>query len=328
MYILPRTAKLKKYELYKYKSVICHGPLGSCICFFKRSISSTDLMHSEQFWFHSMYTFLKKVNSFPVPNRDNNNNYSRPGRVCLVTSRLGTGNSLNFFLQCSGSIKLTHKRADWWVLPGVAPPLHLLAVPHRLIQTVDQAHTFSAKKYVKGTVPRDFQLEVFYMHQFSPKPLIRLRPFRFFSKIRGDIPSTRCTASIVDTRGNFATDINNTSGTGGKIRRRCRWYRWCTLTCEYLREFSKKIVMTLVLFSEAWGKRIHEKEIWSKNLVTLTLYGHCGLWGLHCASIIGKLSDQSTMSVSDLLFEKISRQCRTKAFIFEAINLVIAFTSQ
>ncbi len=21
---------------------------------------------------------------------------------------------------------------------------------------------------------------------------------------------------------------------------RCRWYRWCTLTCEYLREFSKK----------------------------------------------------------------------------------------
>jgi hypothetical protein len=39
--------------------------------------------------------------------------------------------------------------------------------------------------------------------------------------------------------------------------------------------------------------------------------------------VIGKLSDQSTMSVSDLLFEKISRQCRTKALSFEAIALVI-----
>ncbi len=49
--------------------------------------------------------------------------------------------------------------------------------------------------------------------------------------------------------GKFATGINNTSKTGGKICRcrwhrwqigyRCRWYRWCTLTCEYLREFSK-----------------------------------------------------------------------------------------
>ncbi len=29
-------------------------------------------------------------------------NYSRPGRVWLVTSRLGTGKSLTFFLQCRG----------------------------------------------------------------------------------------------------------------------------------------------------------------------------------------------------------------------------------
>ncbi len=45
-----------------------------------------------------------------------------------------------------------------------------------------------------------------------------------------------------------------------QICRRCRWHRWCTLTCEYLHEFSKKFEMTLVLFSGAWGKVIHEKN--------------------------------------------------------------------
>ncbi len=80
-------------------------------------------------------------------------------------------------------------------------------------------------------------------------------------------------AGIVDTSSKFATGINNASENGGKIchrcrwypwqichrrhwyprqfcRRcrwhqwqichRCRWYRWCTLTREYLCEFSKK----------------------------------------------------------------------------------------
>jgi hypothetical protein len=41
-------------------------------------------------------------------------------------------------------------------------------------------------------------------------------------------------ASIVDTGGKFATGINNTSRTGAKIFCGCYWYRWCTLTCEYL----------------------------------------------------------------------------------------------
>jgi hypothetical protein len=49
---------------------------------------------------------VKKVNDFPVPSRDVTNqillgweklNFSRPGRVWLVTSRLGTGKSLNLF---------------------------------------------------------------------------------------------------------------------------------------------------------------------------------------------------------------------------------------
>ncbi len=49
----------------------------------------------------------------------------------------------------------------------------------------------------------------------------------------------------------FATGVNNTRRTGGKICRRCRWHRWCTLTCEYLHEFSKKFEMILMLLSGA-----------------------------------------------------------------------------
>jgi hypothetical protein len=47
---------------------------------------------------------VKKVTDFPVPSRDVTNQtlpgweyYSHPGRVWLVTSRLGTDISLNFF---------------------------------------------------------------------------------------------------------------------------------------------------------------------------------------------------------------------------------------
>ncbi len=49
------------------------------------------------------------------------------------------------------------------------------------------------------------------------------------------------------------------------ICHRCHWYRWCTLTCEYLREFLKKFEMTLMLLLEAWGKMIHEKKTRSKK---------------------------------------------------------------
>ncbi len=55
------------------------------------------------------------------------------------------------------------------------------------------------------------------------------------------------------------------------ICRRCRWYRWCTFTCAYLREYSKKCKMTLMLFSGAWGKMIHERTWRKKTLVTLSL---------------------------------------------------------
>ncbi len=45
-----------------------------------------------------------------------------------------------------------------------------------------------------------------------------------------------------------------------QICHRCRWYRWSTLSCEYLREFSKKLETALMLYSGAWGKLIHEKN--------------------------------------------------------------------
>jgi hypothetical protein len=48
------------------------------------------------------------------------------------------------------------------------------------------------------------------------------------------------------------------------IFHRCCWHRWCTLTCEYLREFSKNFEMILMLFSGAWGKVNHEKNLKQK----------------------------------------------------------------
>jgi hypothetical protein len=48
------------------------------------------------------------------------------------------------------------------------------------------------------------------------------------------------------------------------ICHRCRWHRWCTLSREYLREFSKKFEKTVLVHSYAWGKLIHEKNQKSK----------------------------------------------------------------
>ncbi len=67
-------------------------------------------------------------------------------------------------------------------------------------------------------------------------------------------------AGIVDTGGKFATRINNASENGGKICHHCHWYRWCTLTCEYLRKFSKKFKAVLMEYYGAGGKLIHGKK--------------------------------------------------------------------
>jgi hypothetical protein len=67
---------------------------------------------------------------------------------------------------------------------------------------------------------------------------------------------------VIDTGGIFATGINNTRETGGKFAAGVvdTGYRWQTLTCEYLREFSKKFKTVLIGYSGVGGKLIHEKN--------------------------------------------------------------------
>ncbi len=73
-------------------------------------------------------------------------------------------------------------------------------------------------------VPRDLRIKVFFHESVSPKPLsISLGPFRIFSKIRGDIRSSRCTTGVVDTGGapwlaNISAKFwkNRNQGPGGR----------------------------------------------------------------------------------------------------------------
>jgi hypothetical protein len=64
----------------------------------------------------------------------------------------------------------------------------------------------------KGTVSRDFLLQVFFMNHLPPSPII------IISKIRGDIGKSRCTTGVNDTGGKFAT--------GGKF---CHQFPLCCL---------------------------------------------------------------------------------------------------
>ncbi len=48
------------------------------------------------------------------------------------------------------------------------------------------------------------------------------------------------------------------------ICHRCQRHRWCTLSREYLREFSKKFEMAVLVYSGAWGKLTNEKNQKSK----------------------------------------------------------------
>jgi hypothetical protein len=58
---------------------------------------------------------------------------------------------------------------------------------------------------LKGTVPRDFRLQVFYSTWISflqaPDYCIPLGTFQLFVKIRRDIRSSRCTTCVDDTGG-------------------------------------------------------------------------------------------------------------------------------
>jgi hypothetical protein len=47
--------------------------------------------------------------------------------------------------------------------------------------------------------------------------------------------------------------------------------QWCTLSCEYLREFSKKFETAVMVYSGAWWKLIHEKTRSRKSREIVTL---------------------------------------------------------
>ncbi len=124
----------------------------------------------------------------------------------------------------------------------------------------------------RGNIYINFSLQVHFQvsaawYCFHYLPLVSLTPVENFRRCRWY--RWQFSTGVVDTGAKFAagivaTGVNNTRETGGKIFRRCRWHRGCTLTCEYLREFSKKFEMILMLISGAWGKVIHEKNLKQK----------------------------------------------------------------
>ncbi len=66
----------------------------------------------------------------------------------------------------------------------------------------------------------------------SPQPQsIPLRPFRFFSKIRGDIHKSRCTIGINDTGGKFFHQFPLCCWYRWQICHRCQRRRWQIATC-------------------------------------------------------------------------------------------------
>ncbi len=64
---------------------------------------------------------------------------------------------------------------------------------------------------IKGSLTRDFRRQVFFMTQFPPGLLrIPLRPFKIFTRIRGDIRNFVFIAGINDTGNKLLTGVNNT----------------------------------------------------------------------------------------------------------------------
>ncbi len=79
--------------------------------------------------------------------------------------------------------------------------------------------------------------------------------FRFFSWIGSPI---RAVSNFFETLQRYSQlKVHRCRWHLWQICYRCHWYRWCTFTCEYLREFSKKFEMTLMLFSGTEAKNAH-----------------------------------------------------------------------
>ncbi len=96
----------------------------------------------------------------------------------------------------------------------------------------------------------NFFFRFFWWIIFPQALKIALGSFRIFQKICGDIRKWRCTTGV-----NY---------TGGIFCRRYQWYQRCSLSCEYLRKFSKKFEMAPNGILRGLGKLIHEKYLKSK----------------------------------------------------------------
>jgi hypothetical protein len=97
--------------------------------------------------------------------------------------------------------------------------------------------TSLTQNFLKGTVSRDFLLQVFFMHHLPPWPLkITSGSFRIFSKTHGDIRMSRCTTGINDTGGKLChqflcLEYENTYKQNMFLM--WYWYRWkCKLIAD------------------------------------------------------------------------------------------------
>ncbi len=140
----------------------------------------------------------------------------------------------------------------------------------------------------KGIVPRDFRFLVFFMDQFPRSPWVvavlnifensrrysqlkvhhrcrwhrwqMKKTYRYIFAFKFTLMSQQPDIVTIICqrchcyRWQIAAGIVDTSETGGKICRLCHWYQWCTLTCEYLREFSKIFETVLMGILWVWGE--------------------------------------------------------------------------
>ncbi len=96
------------------------------------------------------------------------------------------------------------------------------------------------------------------MPPVSLTPVANLPPV---STTQGELVA-KFAAGVVDTGGEFAAGVVDTGGNLPPVSLTLVVH----LECEYLREFSNKFEMILMLLSGAWGKVIHEKNLKQKIL--------------------------------------------------------------
>jgi len=108
------------------------------------------------------------------------------------------------------------------------------------------------------------------------------------------------------------------------ICHRCRWHRWQTLSCEYLREFSKKFETVLMEYSWDGGKLIHEKNQKQK------ISWHCPFKSANqVLFLFGGKVERANWTISlpvsrrnlwkkivNLVFTKLYRHCTLQSIIF------------